>query len=474
MKRLYKPSEYKTLQHKTELRHMISHLRIEQVKMMKDLHPLMCSFVKTILYYIQFDSKELINFAIWLKCYLEKLTREHIAASHAKYMTTLEKFHVAKQKNSNEVEGLKKDVDNNESDLLSASLGFEHFIREIAQVYEAILDHESRVSGETINNATWFPKVPANLLMAGFPFELMNGDLIHVPIVWVKAVLNELAALIGDKKCLIVSVVGIQSSGKSTLLNMMFGLQFPVGHGRITKGAFMQLIPVNDERLSFEIIVVIDTEGLRAPELGHENYQHDNEFATFIMGIADINIVNINGESQGEMNEVLQMVVHALLKMKTASDSLNLKQSCIFVHQNVKTDDGNNDALEYSLQRMINLLDEMTTEAADQLDISDIESFKQVIDFDKRHVWYLPNLYTGEHPITRVNPSYSRGIEKIKETILFEIATQRQAYFTLTDTNSRIEDIWNGILTEDFAFNFKNNLEAKAFTKLDSHYQELY
>ncbi|CAG2212875.1 unnamed protein product [Mytilus edulis] len=383
------------------------------------------------------------------------------------------KFSSCKTENTNRVEVLKEDVDNSESDLLSTPLGFEHFIREIGQVYEAILDQASRVSDETINFAKWLPKVPANLLLAGLPFEVMNGDIIHVPIVWVTAVLNELSVLIGDKKCLILSVVGIQSSGKSTLLNMMFGLQFPVGHGRITKGAFMQLIPVNDERLSFEIIVVIDTEGLRASELGHENYKHDNEFATFIMGIADINIVNINGESQSEMTEVLQMVVHAHLKMKTLSDSLNMKHSCIFVHQNVKTDDGTNDALAYSLQRMINLLDDMTLEAANQLEINDIESFKQVIDFDKKHVWYLPNLYTGELPIIRVNPSYSRRIENIKETILFDIAT-RHTHFTITDTSSKIEDMWNGILSEDFAFNFKNNLEARAYTKLESHYQELY
>jgi ABC-type branched-subunit amino acid transport system ATPase component len=68
----------------------------------------------------------------------------------------------------------------------------------------------------------------------------------------VKAVLMELEHLVGNKKCLILSVVGTQSSGKSTLLNAMFGLQFPVGNGPITKGAFMQLIPVNDEQLSYE------------------------------------------------------------------------------------------------------------------------------------------------------------------------------------------------------------------------------
>jgi hypothetical protein len=41
-----------------------------------------------------------------------------------------------------------------------------------------------------------FPLIPAKLLLMGLPFELMNGDISHVPIVWVKAVLMELEHLV--------------------------------------------------------------------------------------------------------------------------------------------------------------------------------------------------------------------------------------------------------------------------------------
>jgi hypothetical protein len=39
-----------------------------------------------------------------------------------------------------------------------------------------------------------------------------------IPMKWVEAVLLELRSMIGDKKLLALSVVGLQSSGKSTLL----------------------------------------------------------------------------------------------------------------------------------------------------------------------------------------------------------------------------------------------------------------
>jgi hypothetical protein len=48
------------------------------------------------------------------------------------------------------------------------------------------------VDSKTYEVAKKFPLIPAKLLMMGFPFELMNGDISHVPIIWVKAVLTNL------------------------------------------------------------------------------------------------------------------------------------------------------------------------------------------------------------------------------------------------------------------------------------------
>ncbi len=75
----------------------------------------------------------------------------------------------------------------------------------------------------------------------------MDGDAGHVPVIWISAVLDQLIQKLGDQRVFVLSVLGIQSSGKSTMLNTMFGLQFAVGAGRCTRGAFMQLIRVSDE-----------------------------------------------------------------------------------------------------------------------------------------------------------------------------------------------------------------------------------
>ena len=98
----------------------------------------------------------------------------------------------------------------------------------------------------------------------------MDGDHGFIPLAWVKAVfqsLNQLA--LHDKKIFVLSVVGIQSSGKSTLLNTMFGLEFTVSAGRCTRGIYAQLLPVADQSgLPFDYMLVLDSQGLRAHELG--------------------------------------------------------------------------------------------------------------------------------------------------------------------------------------------------------------
>lgn len=135
----------------------------------------------------------------------------------------------------------------------------------------------------------------------------------------------------------------------------MFGLQFSVSAGRCTRGVFMQMVAVDGEKLSFDYVLVIDTEGLRAPELALQKHAHDNELATFVIGLGDITIINIKGENTAEIQDVLQIAVHAFLRLKLANEGLNLKQKCLFVHQNVPATDAN-DKMMHGRQKFVETL----------------------------------------------------------------------------------------------------------------------
>ena len=71
----------------------------------------------------------------------------------------------------------------------------------------------------------------------------------------------------------------------------MFGVNFNVSAGRCTCGAFMQLLSFHKDARNVsecDHLLLIDTEGLRAPELQYTSKQHDNKLATFVIGLTDV------------------------------------------------------------------------------------------------------------------------------------------------------------------------------------------
>ena len=61
-------------------------------------------------------------------------------------------------------------------------------------------------------------------------FELIDGRTLEMR----DDMLKEIVGDIEKEKCIVVSVIGPQSSGKSTLMNFCFGTQFLASTGRCT------------------------------------------------------------------------------------------------------------------------------------------------------------------------------------------------------------------------------------------------
>ena len=79
-----------------------------------------------------------------------------------------------------------------------------------------------------------------------------------------------------------VSVLGAKSFGKSTSLNTVFKLNFPVSIGRCNGWPFTDLVRVNEssrEVLRCNYIAVIDSEGLMSRALSRQS-DYDNELSS--------------------------------------------------------------------------------------------------------------------------------------------------------------------------------------------------
>ncbi len=197
-----------------------------------------------------------------------------------------------------------------------ASFGIEHLFREFSQLYEG---HEE-TSQTRRQPFSYLPMLMAELFLMGYPLEIMDGDTSHVPLTWVTNVFKEFRKLLDKNPVVyVLSVLGIQSSGKSTLLNTIFGSKFAVASGRCTRGVFLQLLPVCPnfrQILNCDYFIIMDSEGLRSPELSG-SVRHDNEIATLVACLANTTVINFWGQTfSKDMDDIMQIVAHAYIRMK--------------------------------------------------------------------------------------------------------------------------------------------------------------
>ncbi|XP_056097682.1 up-regulator of cell proliferation-like [Rhinichthys klamathensis goyatoka] len=431
--------------YKNELQMQKDKLREEQCS--KDMSPTMSCFISAI------STPERAYFLKWLRIALENRSHEILPKLREQYKLKCQ-----------DVCGNKAEIAELDKKISNSSLGVEHFIREMSQLYEAAVSlpegAPSRKQLETL------PRLCAELLLDGFSLELVDGDSSNIPEKWLSGVFSELNTLVKPKNRIkVLTVLGVQSSGKSTLLNTMFGVQFAVSSGRCTRGAFMQLIKVADDRqaeLKCDYIVIIDTEGLKSPELAQldNSHEHDNELATLVVGLSDVTIVNIAMENSTEMKDILQIIVHAFLRMK----EIGKKHTCLFVHQNVADVSAHVSNMR-DRKFLLEQLDEMTQAAAKMENKLEFSKFTDVMNYDTvTGDHYIPGLWNGNPPMAPVSTGYSESVYNLKKSIM-EIFRCYESY-NINEFLKWTKDLWTAVKYEKFIFSFRNSLVADAYMKL--------
>ncbi|XP_076144681.1 interferon-induced very large GTPase 1-like [Alosa pseudoharengus] len=455
--RLRKAGDQNIEIYKSELQEQKLNLREEQRGY--DMSEAMTCFINA----LTTSRLERSYFLKWMRMNLDNLSRKSLTGLRDQYKEKCQDSVVNKE----EIKDLDKQISN-------SSLGIEHFVREMGQLYESTLTLPKE--SEARQQMMHLPELCAKLLLDGFPLELVDGDASNIPLHWVKNVLGQLDRLVKPRnKILVVTVLGVQSTGKSTLLNTMFGVQFAVSSGRCTRGAFMLLIKVSDDlrnKMDCDFLVIIDTEGLKSPELAQldDSYEHDNELATLVIGLSDVTIINIAMENSTEMKDILQIVVHAFLRMK----EVGKKPICQFVHQNV-ADVSAHDKNLRDRKLLLEQLNEMTQAAAKMEGKEENQKFTDVMEYDPEiGNWYIPGLWHGNPPMAPVNAGYSEAVYDFKKTMVQVFGNIKE-----TNTSGNIKDflewtksLWNAVKYENFIFSFRNSLVADAYMRLCTEYHK--
>eukprot|EP00092_Neocalanus_flemingeri_P003730 GFUD01004010.1.p1 GENE.GFUD01004010.1~~GFUD01004010.1.p1 ORF type:complete len:2638 (-),score=679.59 GFUD01004010.1:412-8325(-) len=354
----------------------------------------------------------------------------------------------------------------------AVSMGIEHLFREFGQLYEA---HDKILEGNsTYNN---LPMLMVDFMVMGYPLELMDGDVSHVPVTWLKAVFTELENKIGENsRVSVLSIIGIQSSGKSTLLNTMFGSKFAVSSGRCTKGVFLQLFPLKEdlrETLKCDYVLIMDSEGLRSPEL-EDQFEHDNEIATFITSLANTTILNFWGQTfSKDMSDLIQIASQAFMRM----ESVQLKSSFHMVFAGVSdiTAEGRNN---FGVQAIINEIDDLIKETAINEGKSEIHGMKSIFPLCNSlfpHIQFpqfLPSLWQGSMsaPVSR----YGELVKTLRNSLIQSLSSEESSGFrrtqTIKDFMTRISDVWKAVKTESFIFAFRNSQAIHIYKGMQEFY----
>lgn len=456
---------------KDRIKCQLENTRRQQLEICKQLKPAFVTFLE----YLRLSSKDdelCQSFILWLKIFLDSNSRRSLPGMFRKLRTDVMEVRRTQEKKRDD-ESIQEDRKNIKLTALKldyASFGLEHLIRELGQLYECVMVFKQKCGYKTLNGIKMIPELVAKLLLKGEALEILDGDTANVPLHWIQSVFRCLKEDLGNRKLFVVSTLGLQSSGKSTLLNTMFGLQFKVSAGRCTKGVYAHLVCLENQKdIPYDYMLVIDTEGLRGQ--GREINNHDNELATFVIGMGDITLVNVKGENTTELKDVMQIAVHAFLRMTLTNRSLKIKRKCIFIHQNVG-DVHAKEKLTQSLKIFLNDLDHMTEIAAKEENIQDVTRFNQIVDFQlQKHVLYFPDLWSGDPPMAPCNPGYSERVCEALE-ILHDTAKEMGSFITVTDFVKRIENLWKGIMSEDFVFCFQNSLEIKVYNSMEIEYHK--
>ena len=173
-------------------------------------YPIYDTFTYFLLYIISFNSIRRKYFLQTLKLSLNERSVELLQPLYEDY----EKYRL--EEKSLETDRKLKELN---EQLTYSSLGLEHFFREMAIMYENMAALSKKLGPEENHLEDILDKLSktmADIVLEGEAIEILDGDAVHSPILWLKAVINYTE---NSEKIRIfkVSALGAQSSGKSTL-----------------------------------------------------------------------------------------------------------------------------------------------------------------------------------------------------------------------------------------------------------------
>jgi hypothetical protein len=241
------------------------------------------------------------------------------------------------------LEYIERCVETFEQKIIPSIFSIELFWRELIYFNNLKLGHQVKVStnpqmitgndyNSSINLNDFLVSLKKENLLNSYPFEIIDGDLLYMPKEFYKTIFKGM-----NDRVIVISVLGPQSSGKSTLLNFLFGCNFVTSSGRCTKGVYGTYFKVSNFN-SCDGILVLDTEGLfgllnKSEE--QQRIQFDKRLVLFCLAMSDFVFINFKGDIDRTLAETLVVCQHSLKKLQQGN--VQIPEMFLILNQNTQT-----------------------------------------------------------------------------------------------------------------------------------------
>ncbi|CAF4947967.1 unnamed protein product [Rotaria sp. Silwood1] len=287
----------------------------------------------------------------------------------------------------------------------------------------------------------------------------------------------------------VVSVIGPQSTGKSTLLNMLFGSNFQTSAGRCTKGLYASIFQTGYPNA--RTLLVLDTEGLLSIEKANEEY--DKKLTLFSMASSQVkifttrpiiifilrNMMDLNVNKQREMIDTVKKELKEVSELNFVYN----KSEELFQKSTTNT-------------KFAKLSQELTERIFSEAKAPD-PRFKSLSDWVKQasEIWKTIDLYNDIIMIESIKEINERKelsdiVTKIMETLI-EPSDEQTSYRSKLETiltqqeklinnsspvDSDVEQRFENetkIFQEKVKNNFENQIKSKSYAvKLTNEYKD--
>jgi hypothetical protein len=248
-------------------------------------------------------------------------------------------------------------------EIYKKTFSYEFIVRELYHIWVTSNENKS------LKEKEYYLQLQSSLIDTSNPFEIMDGDNLHFISKYYTTYFNN-----DNSELLVISVIGPQSSGKSTLLNFLFGTQFASSSGRCTKGMYGTLIRIKNHE-KYKKLLILDTEGILSAERNDPIF--DRKLFLFCLSISNAVIMCVRNELNREMTEIIRLAVSCLTDLKVKKMPI---PSVYFV-LNALTDI-NKEALWKPLNK---IREDINLENKDM---------SEILKIDEEHVILLPFAFT--------------------------------------------------------------------------------